>query len=75
MNNIEFSLSNNIIMKISRKAGVQSLSSHCYNIIKDIIDNKLLEILKVSISINTTKIIINKDLTNALLILDYNITK
>ena len=68
-------LSNNIIMKISRKAGVQSLSCESYNLLKEIVNTKLIEILKISISISTTKIVMTDDLINALKLLEYTITK
>lgn len=68
------SISNNVIMKLSKKAEIKSLSSDSYEPIKEIIDDKLLEILKITLSINTTKIIMKKDLLKSLTILNYNIT-
>lgn len=70
-------LSKPSITRLSRRAGVKSLSDDCHDTIRKLIDTKLNEIIK-SISIvnsehNTRTIMVN-DVYDALQLLNHNVT-
>lgn len=66
------------ITRMSRCAGVKSLSDDCHDTIRNIIELKLNEILKTVLIINSehnTKTIMASDIYNALHVLNHNVTE
>ena len=66
------------ITKLSRRAGVKSLSDDCFDVIRKIIDNKLNEIIKTTVTVNSqhnTKTIMTNDVYDALRLLHHNVTQ
>ena len=66
------------ITRISRRAGIKSLSEDCYDTVRKIIDDKLDEVMKAIIIVNSehnTKTIMNNDVYDALLLLNHNVTQ
>ena len=70
-------LSKPSITRLSRRAGVKSLSDDCHDTIRKLIDTKLNDIIK-SVSIvnseHNTKTIMVNDVYDALQLLNHNIT-
>lgn len=65
------------ITRLSRRAGVKSLSDECHDTIRKIIETKLDEILKTVITVNSehnTKTIMTTDVYESLHLLNHNIT-
>lgn len=65
------------ITRLSRRAGVKSLSDDCHDVIRKFIEYKLDEVLKVVINVNSehnTKTIISSDVYDALHLLNHNVT-
>jgi len=65
------------ITRLSRRAGVKSLSDDCHDLIRKIIEYKLDEVLKAVISVNSehnTKTILSSDVYDALHLLKHNVT-
>ena len=65
------------ITRLSRRAGVKSLSDECHDTIRKIIETKLDEILKTVITVNSehnTKTILSSDIYDALYLLNHNVT-
>jgi histone H3/H4 len=65
------------ITRLSRRAGVKSLSDECHDTIRKMIETKLDEILKTVITVNSehnTKTIMTTDVYEALHLLNQNIT-
>jgi len=66
------------ITRISRRAGVKSLSDDCFEPIRNLIGIKLSELIKTSIIVNSehqTKTIMPKDIYQSLHLLNYNVTE
>lgn len=66
------------ITRLARRAGIKNLSNNCNEIIKDLIDEKLEEIISVTLLINSnnqTKTLMVKDIYDALQILGENIAQ
>lgn len=70
-------LSKPSITRLSRRAGVKSLSDDCHDTIRKLIDTKLNDIIK-SVSIvnseHNTKTIMVNDVYDALQLLNHNVT-
>ena len=65
------------ITRLSRRAGVKSLSDECHEMIRKIIENKLHEVLNVVVSVNSehnTKTILSSDIYDSLHILNHKVT-
>lgn len=65
------------ITRLSRRAGVKSLSDDCHELIRKIIENKLNEVLNVVMSVNSehnTKTILSSDVYDALHLLNHKVT-
>jgi len=65
------------ITRLSRRAGVKSLSDDCHEMIRKIIENKLGEVLNTVLCVNSehnTKTILSSDVYDALHILNHKIT-
>ena len=65
------------ITRLSRRAGVKSLSDDCHELIRKIIENKLNEVLNVVMSVNSehnTKTILSSDVYEALHLLNHKVT-
>lgn len=66
------------ITKLSRRAGVKSLSDDCFDLIRKIVDDKLDEIVKTMVTVNSqhnTKTIMTNDVYDALRLLNHNVTQ
>ena len=66
------------LTRIARRAGVKSVSECCYNTIRDIIVQKLTEIIKISIIVNSqhqTKTLMSEDIYKSLQLLGYNVAQ
>lgn len=66
------------IMKLSRRAGVKSISDECYDTIRKIVDHKLTEVVKAIIVVNSehsTKTIMTHDVYDALQLLNHKVTQ
>lgn len=66
------------IGRIARKAGVKSMSSQCYDTVRQLIENKLDEITATLLVVNSErqiKTIMASDVYNALALLGHNITE
>jgi histone H3/H4 len=66
------------IIRLARKAGVKSVSEECFHILRQIIDDKLHEILSTSLIVNSehqTKTLMSDDIYSALYILGENVTQ
>lgn len=67
-----------VIIRLARKSGIKSLSDDCYQPIRDIINNKIHEIVRTLIIVNTehqTKTLMIEDLYNSLKLLNINLTQ
>ena len=65
------------INRLARRAGVKSMSEECYDKARDVISDKLNEIMSTTLIINSehqTKTLMAEDVYNALHLLGYNIT-
>lgn len=65
-------------MKLSRRAGVKSISDECYDTIRKIVDHKLIEVVKAIIVVNSehsTKTIMTHDVYDALQLLNHKVTQ
>jgi len=65
------------ITRLSRRAGVKSLSDDCHDLIRKIIENKLNEVLNVVMSVNSehnTRTILSCDVYDALHLLNHKVT-
>jgi histone H3/H4 len=77
-NILNSNLSKSSITKLSRRAGVKSMSEDCHNIIRNLIGMKLNDIIKNIIIVNnvhSTKTIMPADVYKALELLGYTITE
>ena len=66
------------ITRLSRRAGVKSLSDECHDPIRKLMDLKLDEVIKAIITVNSehnTKTIMSSDVYDALKLLNYNVTQ
>lgn len=65
------------ITKLSRRAGVKSLSDDCHDMIRNIMENKLTDVIKAVIAVNSehnTKTIMSNDVYDALSLLNHRVT-
>ena len=65
------------ITRLSRRAGVKSLSDDCHDVIRKIIEYKLEEVLNAVINVNSehnTKTILSSDVYDALHLLNHKVT-
>jgi len=66
------------ITRLARRAGVKSLSDDCYNSIRNLVENKLSDVINVALVVNSehnTKTLMPEDIYEALFINGYNITQ
>ena len=66
------------IIRLSRKAGVKSISDDCFNVIRKIIDNRLTDIIKDSLIINAehqTKTLMVDDIYESLTLNGFNVAQ
>lgn len=66
------------ITRISRRAGIKSLSEDCYDTVRKIVYDKLDEVMKTIIIVNSehnTKTIMDNDVYDALTLLNHNVTQ
>lgn len=66
------------ITKLSRRAGVKSLSDDCHDMIRNLMENKLTEVVKAIITVNSehnTKTIMSNDVYDALSLLNHRVTQ
>ena len=66
------------ITRLARRAGVKSLSDDCYNSIRNLVENKLSDVINVALVVNSehnTKTLMPEDNYEALFINGYNITQ
>jgi histone H3/H4 len=66
------------ITKLSRRAGVKSLSDDCHDMIRNIMENKLTDVIKAVIAVNSehnTKTIMSNDVYDALSLLNHRVTQ
>jgi histone H3/H4 len=66
------------INRIAKLAGIKSMSDDCYDLIKNIMFEKLDDIIKIAIVTNSehqTKTLMVEDIYNALNIMDNNLAK
>lgn len=66
------------IARLSKRAGVKSVSEDCFENIRDIIEYKLTEVIKASLIVNSehqTKTLMADDVYEGIRLLGYNITQ
>ena len=66
------------ITRLSRRSGVKSLSDDCYDEVRDLMNDKLKEIVNAVMIVNSehnTKTIMVNDIYHALHLLGYNVTQ
>ena len=66
------------ITRLSRRAGVKSLSDECYNTVRGLIDMYLSEIINTALVVNSehnTKTLMPEDIYDALLLKGYNVAQ
>ena len=77
MENID-NISKPSITKLARQAGIKSLSEDCFETVRNLIDEKLNEIVKTILVVNSehqTKTIMVGDVYKSLQILNYNVAE
>ena len=65
------------ITRLARRAGVKSVSDDCFNTIRHIIDNRLGELVKAALVVNSehqTKTLMSSDIYDSLTLLGHNVT-
>lgn len=68
-------ISKSSINRLSRRAGVKSLSEDCFDTIRNLMGMELNNIVKTVLIVNNTKTIMVKDVYNTLHIMNYKITQ
>ena len=66
------------ITRLARQSGIKSLSEDCFETIRNVIDDKIDEIVKTILVVNSehqTKTIMVNDLYEALQLLNYNVAE
>ena len=66
------------LTKLARQAGVKSLSDDCFETIRHVMNNKIDEVIKTILIVNSehkTKTIIVNDVYESLQILNHNVTE
>jgi histone H3/H4 len=66
------------ITRLSRRAGVKSVSEDCFSTVRNIIDNRLHEVINASLVVNSehqTKTLMSDDVYSAFQLLGVNITQ
>ena len=77
MENID-NISKPSITRLARQAGIKSLSEDCFETVRNLIDDKLNEVIKTIIVVNSehqTKTIMVGDVYKALQLLNYNVAE
>lgn len=77
MENID-NISKPSITRLARQAGIKSLSEDCFETVRNLIDEKLNEVVKTVIVVNSehqTKTIMVSDVYKALQLLNYNVAE
>ena len=77
MENID-NISKPSITRVARQAGIKSLSEDCFETVRNLIDEKLNEVIKTIIVVNSehqTKTVMVGDVYKALQILNYNVAE
>jgi len=77
MENID-NISKPSITRLARQAGIKSLSEDCFETVRNLIDEKLNEVIKTIIVVNSehqTKTVMVSDVYKALQILNYNVAE
>jgi histone H3/H4 len=77
MENID-NISKPSITRLARQAGIKSLSEDCFETVRNLIDDKLNEVVKTIIVVNSehqTKTVMVGDVYKALQILNYNVAE
>jgi histone H3/H4 len=77
MENID-NISKPSITRLARQAGIKSLSEDCFETVRNLIDEKLNEIVKTILVVNSehqTKTVMVGDVYKALHILNYNVAE
>lgn len=65
------------IMRLARRAGVKSLAEDCYPALREIIEERLNEVLELALIVNSeraTKTLMVEDITDALHFLGHNVS-
>ncbi len=71
-------ITNPSITRLARKAGVKSIAEECFDVIKNIIEEKMDECIRVALVVNSerqTKTLMVEDIYDALKLLGHNITR
>jgi len=66
------------ITRLARRAGVKSVADECYDTIRNIVSNKLTEIISVALIVNSehqTKTLMAENVYNALYLLNHNVAQ
>lgn len=77
MENID-NISKPSITRLARQAGIKSLSEDCFETVRNLIDDKLNEVVKTILVVNSehqTKTVMVSDVYKALQILNYNVAE
>jgi histone H3/H4 len=77
MENID-NISKPSITRLARQAGIKSLSEDCFETVRNLIDDKLNEVVKTILVVNSehqTKTVMVGDVYKALQILNYNVAE
>lgn len=77
MENID-NISKPSITRLARQAGIKSLSEDCFETVRNLIDDKLNEVVKTILVVNSehqTKTVMVTDVYKALQILNYNVAE
>ncbi len=77
MENID-TISKPSITRLARQAGIKSLSEDCFETVRNLIDDKLNEIVKTILVVNSehlTKTVMVGDVYKALQLLNYNVAE
>jgi len=77
MENID-NISKPSITRLARQAGIKSLSEDCFETVRNLIDEKLNEVIKTIIVVNSehqTKTIMVSDVYKGLQLLNYNVAE
>jgi len=66
------------ITRLARRAGVKSVSDNCFDTVRELIGQRLQEVIAVSLIVNSehqTKTLMADDVYEALRLLSYNVTQ
>ena len=66
------------ITRLARRAGVKSVSDDCFDVVRQVIYNRLNEVIQASLVVNSehnTKTLMSDDVYDALGLLGYNVTQ